>query len=267
MMEITPEEDGLSGCSTAEQQRGFREDGRPGPRHAAPSSVLGAGSWDTDLTARFSARKAGACEQASHKSRVSLPTRLPHCDGLGAKEITECVRAPPGAFQEQTVKVLQSQDIEVTVGLILGLDFHNLLQAERKKKKQNSLTEISLPYFVAGLLAICSEPAELTWRARVRVQGKASSPAICGIPRNPQPGWEWALPTQAPRCQARHDLNVEDISACNDFASWPSSLSSPHPISESIIPLRNVLFNANIHTSLIPLSQTKKKKQKPPLDL
>ena len=92
---------------------------------------------------------------------MSLPTRLPHCDGLGAKEITECVRAPPGAFQEQTVKVLQSQDIEVTVGLILGLDFHNLLQAERKKKT-NSLTEISLPYFVAGLLAICSEPAELT---------------------------------------------------------------------------------------------------------
>ena len=190
MMEITPEEDGLSGCSTAEQQRGFREDGRPGPRHAAPSSVLGAGSWDTDLTARFSARKAGACEQASHKSRVSLPTRLPHCDGLGTKEITECVRAPPGAFQEQTVKVLQSQDIEVTVGLILGLDFHNLLQAERKKKNktlwQRSHSHTLWPaswQFAVSELSWLEEP-ESEFKVRPQVQQYVASLEILNLAGN-----------------------------------------------------------------------------------
>ena len=89
----------------------LQRDRRPGPRHAATSSVLGARSWDTDPTARFTTRKAEACEQALHKSRVSLPTLLPHCDGLGAKEITEYVRAPPGAVQEQTVKVLHIEDL------------------------------------------------------------------------------------------------------------------------------------------------------------
>ena len=188
----------------------------------------------TPLLGRFSTRKAGACEQAFHKSRMSLLTRLPHCDGLGAKGNPRRCESAPWCCPGATVKVLHIQDFQVVVGLILGLDFHNLLHA--KRKKNYSLTKISLPYFVVCPLAICSEPGELTWRDPVRVQGEASSPAICDIPRNPQPGWAWALPTQTPRCQSRHDLNVEDFSAWNDFASSPSSHSSPHPISESIIP-------------------------------
>ena len=58
----------------------------------------------TPLLGRFSTRKAETCEQAFHKSRMSLLTRLHHCDGLGAKgNPRRCESAPwccPGADSE-----------------------------------------------------------------------------------------------------------------------------------------------------------------------
>ena len=141
------------------------------------------------------------------------------------------------------------------MGLILGLDFHNLLHAKRKKKAKtlwqrsysHTLWSASWQFAVSQVSWL--EETESEVKVRPEVQQYVTSLEILNLAG---PG-----PFQHRRPD---DLNIEDFSAWDDFASCPSSHSSSHPISESIIPLRNVLSTANVHTSLILLHRHKKKK-------
>ena len=177
MMKITPEEGGLSGCSHAKQQRGFREeDGRPGPRYAVSSSVLGARSWDADPTARQVQHKEGrdlwaSIPQKQNESPYSAaPLRWP----WGQRKSPKMWERPLVLSRRRQWKWLHIQDFQVVVGLILGLDFHNLLHAKRKKntlwQRSHSHTLWSAPWQFAMSQVSWLEETESEFKVRPQVQ-------------------------------------------------------------------------------------------------